>query len=57
MEDRVHFPHQQKAEFVGGGEKNLFDFKWTFSSRGKFTRRVVEIKVLVSEPDLISNLP
>ena len=57
MEDRVHLPCWWESEFVGGGGDDLFYFKWSFSFRGKFSRRIVEVEVFVVEPDSISDFP
>ena len=57
MEDGVHLPRGWESEFIGGRGEDLFNFKWTFLFRGKFARRVVEIKVLVVKPDFIFNFP
>ena len=35
----------------------MFYFEGSFSFRGKFLRFIMEFKVLVIKPDLISNLP
>ena len=57
MEDRMHSPRGREVGFVGGRGEDLFYFQRSFASRGEYPRRVVEVQVLVIEPDLISCFP
>ena len=45
MEDIVYFPGWQESEFVCCKGDDLDDFKWSFSSGGKFLRGVVEFQI------------
>ena len=57
MEDGVYLPCGRKSEFVCGGREDLFNFKGAISFRGELLGLVMEFKVLVIEPDLISDFP
>ena len=45
MEDIMYFPGWQKSEFVCHRGNDLDDFKWSFSSGGKFLRGVAEFQI------------
>ena len=57
MEDRMHFPCGRELEFVGRRGEDLFNFERSLMFGGEFPGRVVEVQVLVIEPDLISDFP
>ena len=45
MEDIVYFPGWWRSEFVCHRGDDLDDFKWSFSSGGKFLSGVVEFQI------------